>query len=199
MSARSIAAAVAVAVALVPAACAPRGPGECTTMADLSCSAPDANGQCAARQIQIAPVAYEAPAPAKTRYTFVASVLTEECSPTGMHGPNMIVNVWMRQSDPSGHDNPVGINHVNREEQSPFTFSWSMDRGYAHELLGDATVNMTAGQIDDWDAGFIECQWLMNGAAFPAGYSNLIVQRQIKPIRAGQEVTVECHGNLPPD
>lgn len=178
---------IALAAVLIPAACAP----------SAGSPAADTNGQCAARQIQIQPVSYEAPA--TTRYTFVASVLTDECNLTGMHGPTMIVNVWMRQSDPSGRDNPVGVKHEDREEQSPFTYSWAMDRGYAHELLGDAKITMTAGQVDDWDAGFLECQWLMNGKPFPAGYSNLMVARNIKPIRAGHETLVECHGNLPPD
>lgn len=187
MSARTIATALAVAAALVPAACAP----------STGSPASDANGQCAVRKNKIRPVSYETAA--TTRYTFTATVLTDECESIEIRSDIMIVNVWMRQTDPSGRDNPVGVSHVEKEERSPFAFPWTMDRGYAHELLGNARVDLTAKQIDDYDAGFLECEWMMNGKPFPANYGNLIHAREIKPIRAGQETMVECHGNLPPD
>lgn len=184
--------ATAVMVVTLPAACPQPSEGNRDP-------ASDANGQCATRPIQIAPVAYEAAPPDKVTYSFVASVLTEECKLTGMHGPTMIVNVIMRQSDINGKNKPVGVNVVDREERSPYVFTWGMDRGWVHEIQGDARITMTAGQIDDTSAGFIECYLLRNGTPFPAAAAKDVKFRDIAPIRAGQESVVECHGNIPPD
>lgn len=169
-------------------ACAPVGPSG-------GGSAQDQNGQCAARPIQVVPVNYTAPK--VISYTFVASVLDDDCNLTGLNGPPMVVNVVMRQTDPSGKHNPVAVMVDNREVRSPWSYNWAMDKGYVHELLGDAIVHMTAGQIDDWNAGFLECYWLMNGKPMPAAMSKFIVAREIKPIRPNQDTIVECHGNLP--
>lgn len=156
----------------------------------------DSNGaQCATRQIQIVPIGHQVDE--VTEYTFVASVLGEDCNPVD-DGLEMVVNVIMRQIDANGVDATVGVNLTNRVVRSPFSYAWGMDRGYVHALQGDAGIVMTAEQIDHWGAEFIECRWLRNGQAFPAAAQN-IVARAIEPIRAGVETVVECYGSIPPD
>lgn len=158
----------------------------------------DSNGaQCATRQIQIVPIGHQLDE--VIEYTFVASVLGEDCNPVGLHGPEMVVNVIMRQIDANGVDATVGVNLANRVVESPFSYAWGMNRGYAHALQGDAGILMTPEQIDEWGAEFIECRWLRNGKAFPAAAEKYIVARAIEPIRAGVETVVECYGSIPPD
>lgn len=158
----------------------------------------DSNGQqCATRQIQIVPI--KDAKQEQVEYTFVASVLDDGCNLVGLHGPDMAINLIMRQIDVNGRDATVGINLSNRVEASPFSYTWGMDRGYTHALQGDAAVVMTPEQIDEWGAEFIECYWLRNGKPFPQAALKYIVAREIKPIRAGVETMVECYGSIPPD
>lgn len=158
----------------------------------------DSNGaQCATRQIQVVPIAETKQE--QIEYTFVASVLGEDCNLVGLNGPEMVVNVIMRQIDVNGVDATVGTNISNRVVESPYTYAWSMDRGYTHALQGDAGIIMTPEQIDEWGAEFIECRWLRNGHPFPAAANKYMVSRAIEPIRAGVETVVECYGSIPPD
>lgn len=158
----------------------------------------DSNGrQCATRQIQVVPIAHQLDE--VIEYTFVASVLGEDCNLVGMHGPEMVVNVIMRQIDANGRDATVGASIANQVVDSPYAYTWGMDRGYVHALQGDAGIVMTAEQIDEWGAEFIECYWLRNGRPFPAAAEKYIVARAIEPIRPGVETVVECYGSIPPD